>query len=225
MTLQTQIAIRTRKLGVLIRDARMTSRKTIFETAKAIGITGSNLRAYEDGRRAPSLPELEALAYYLNLPIQHFWSTDVLSDDAPRTEPLDLVMLASLRHRIIGALLRQKRQQSGISLKALSLETGISGARLKGFEVGERPIPLPELESILSVLGGRIESFFDQNGPIGQWMNEQQSIQEFLQLPPEIRAFVCMPVNRPYLELARNLSGLSTDKLRSVAEGLLDITL
>lgn len=225
MTLQTQISIRTRKLGVLLRDARMASRKTIFETAKAIGISGGILRAYEDGRRAPSLPEVEVLAYYLNLPIQHFWSTDVLSDDVPRTEPLDLVTLASLRHRIIGALLRQKRQQTGISLKALSLETGISGRRLKAFELGERPIPLPELEAILAVLGGRVESFFDQNGPIGQWMNEQQSIQEFLQLPPELRSFVCMPVNRPYLELARNLSSLSTDKLRSVAEGLLDITL
>ncbi len=225
MTLQIQITIRTRKLGVLIRDARMASRKTIFETAKAVGLTGSMLRSYEDGRRSPSLPELEALAYYLNVPIQHFWSTDTLSDDAPRTEPLDLVSLASLRHRIIGALLRQKRQQVGISLKALSLETGISGGRLKAYEMGERPVPLPELEAILSVLGGRVESFFDQNGPIGQWMNEQQSIQEFLQLPAEVRTFVCMPVNRPYLELARNLSGLSTDKLRSVAEGLLDITL
>ena len=36
--------------------------------------------------------------------------------------------------------------------------------------------------------------------------------------------FVCKPVNRPYLELAMKLSGMSTDKLRSVAEDLLDIT-
>ena len=56
-------------------------------------------------------------------------------------------------------------------------------------------------------------------------MTEQQAISEFLQLPPEVRAFVCMPVNRPYLDLARNLSQLSTEKLRAVAEGLLDITL
>jgi hypothetical protein len=60
---------------------------------------------------------------------------------------------------------------------------------------------------------------------VGKWMNDQGAIQEFLQLPPELRGFVCMPVNRPYLELARNLSQLSTEKLRSVAEGLLDITL
>ncbi|HET8705492.1 MAG TPA: hypothetical protein VFM46_04235, partial [Pseudomonadales bacterium] len=88
-----------------------------------------------------------------------------------------------------------------------------------------RPVPLPELEAILSVLGTRVENFFDKNGPIGRWMNDQQAIMEFLKLPPDLRTFVCLPVNRPYLELARNLSQLSTSKLRAVAEGLLDITL
>ena len=165
------------------------------------------------------------LAYYLDLPIQHFWSSQTLSDDATRVKPLNLMQLSALRSRIIGVLLRQKRQQTSVSLKALAAETGIPQSRLKAYELAEKPIPLAELEAILSVIGGRVETFFDQSGPIGKWMNEQQSITEFLQLPPELRAFVCMPVNRPYLELARNLSQLSTDKLRSVAEGLLDITL
>ena len=85
MSFQAQIALRTRKLGVLIRDAREAARKSVSETARAIGISPVLLRAYEEGRRAPSLPELEVLAYYLNLPIQHFWSSQALSDDASRT--------------------------------------------------------------------------------------------------------------------------------------------
>jgi len=225
MSLQVQIALRTRKLGVLIRDARMAARKTVSETAKDIGISTSFLRAYEEGRKAPSLPELEVLAYYLDLPIQHFWGSQALSDDVARTEQIDLDRLAGLRHRIIGILLRQKRLQASISIKALAVETGINPSRLTAYEMGEKAIPLPELEAILSVLGGRVESFFDKNGPVGKWMSDQEAIHEFLQLSPELRAFVCMPVNRPYLELARNLSQLSTEKLRSVAEGLLDITL
>lgn len=225
MSHQAQIALRTRKLGVLIRDARTASRKSLTECAASIGITPATLRAYEEGRKSLSLPELEVLSYYLDLPIQHFWSNTALSDDQPRTEPLNLKMLTAIRQRIIGVLLSQKRQQFSISLKALSLETGIPISRLKAYETGAKPIPLAELESILSILGSRIEAFFDQNGPIGQWMSEQQAIQDFLELPPELKAFVCMPVNRPYIELARNLSTLSTDKLRSVAEGLLDITL
>lgn len=225
MSFQAQIAIRTRKLGVLIRDARLAARRNITETAKAIGIPAPLLRAYEEGRKAPSLPELEVLAYYLDLPIHHFWSSEALSDDAPRTEPLDLARLATLRHRIIGALLRQKRMQANLSLKGLAVETSLPVSRLTAYELGERAIPLPELEVILLVLGGRVESFFDQNGTIGQWMNEQEAISAFMKLSPELRAFVCLPVNLPYLELARNLSQLSTEKLRSVAEGLLDITL
>jgi hypothetical protein len=32
-------------------------------------------------------------------------------------------------------------------------------------------------------------------------------------------------VNRPYLDLAQKLSGMTTDRLRALAEDLLDITL
>ena len=225
MSLQIQITLRTRKLGVLIRDARMAARKTVIEVAQAMGISPALLRTYEEGRKAPSLPELEVLAYYLNLPIQHFWSGETLSDDTARTEPINLPQLVALRQRIIGTLLRQKRQQTSVSLKDLSTETGIPQGRLKAYELGGFAIPLPELEAILTVIGGRVEAFHDQNSPVGKWMNDQAAIQEFLNLTPELRTFVCAPVNRPYLELARNLSQLSAERLRAVAEGLLEITL
>jgi len=81
------------------------------------------------------------------------------------------------------------------------------------------------LEVILKVLGGRVETFFDQGGPVGQWMTQQKAVQQFLDMPVELQNFVCKPVNRPYLDLARKLSEMPTDKLRSVAENILDITL
>ncbi len=55
-------------------------------------------------------------------------------------------------------------------------------------------------------------------------MVQQKAIQEFLTLPNELQNFVSKPVNRPYLELAKKLSGMSTDKLRSLAEDILEIT-
>ncbi|MBI1856185.1 MAG: XRE family transcriptional regulator [Chloroflexi bacterium] len=225
MDTRSHITLRTKKLGVLIRDARMAARRNIDECAKAIGVTKGIFRAYEEGRRAPSLPELEILVYYLNLPIDHFWGKSSISSEASPTVPIDLPQLAELRQRMIGALLRQERNHASLSIKALTQETGISGARIKAYELGERPIPLPELEAVLTALGSRIETFFDQSGPVGQWMTDQRSVQQFLELPKELQTFVCQPVNRPYLELALKLSSMSTDKLRSVAEGLLDITL
>jgi transcriptional regulator with XRE-family HTH domain len=225
MDKKTQITIRSKKLGVLIRDARMAARRSIKECADAVGVKGGAFRAYEEGRKAPSLPELETLVYYLDLPMDHFWSRETKSNTPLPIETLDLPRLMSVRQRKIGALLRQERTNASISIRNLAQETGISGARLKAYELGERPIPLPELEALVSTLGGRIESFFDRSGPIGQWLTNEEAIQNFLELPEELRQFAAQPVNRPYLELAMKLSNMSKEKLRSVAEDLLDITL
>jgi len=224
MESQAQITIRAKKLGTLIRDARTASRRSVKECAAAINVTSGVFKAYEEGRKAPSLPELETLVYYLELPIDHFWSDKALSDGPARIDELDLPRLTDLRHRMIGALLRQERMEASLSMKAVSEQTGISTSRLKRYEMGERPIPLPELEVILKVLGGQIEPFFDKGGPVGQWMTQQRSLQQFLDMPIELQNFVCQAVNKPYLDLARKLSEMSTDKLRSVAEDLLDIT-
>ena len=225
MTIQAQAIIRSKKLGVLIRDARTLRRKSIPECSTSIGVPAGILRAWEEGRRSPSLPELEVLAYYLGLPLTHFWSRDARSDDSATTETLNLSALVGIRQRLVGALLRQAREDVSVSLHSLSEQSGISQAKLKSYEMGERPIPLPELEGLMQLLGRPIESLFDRTGPVGIWMAEQKAIAEFLQLPRSLQEFVSRPVNRPYLELAEKLSTMSTEKLRSVAEGLLDITL
>ena len=173
----------------------------------------------------PSLPELEVLVFYLKLKITHFWGQDALSNVSSPTESLNLPLLMNVRQHKVGALLRQERNNANLSLRSLSEKTGISTNRLKAFELGERPISLPEFEVILSALEAHIEDFFDQSGPVGKWMTEQMAMQKFLELPEDMQNFACQPVNRPYLELAMKLSEMPTDRLRSVAEGLLDITL
>jgi hypothetical protein len=196
----------------LIRDARLAERRSVKECAEAMSVKPAIFRSYEEGRRAPSLPELEILVFYLKLKITHFWGQDALSDASSPTESLNLPLLKNVRQHKVGALLRQKRNNANLSLRTLS-------------ELGERPASLPEFEVILSALGAHIEDFFDQSGPVGKWMTEQIAMQKFLELPEDMQNFACRPVNRPYLELAMKLSEMSTDRLRSVAEGLLDITL
>ncbi len=220
-----QITIREKKLGLLIRDARLAERRTIKECADAIGVKPGIFRAYEEGRRAPSLPELEALVYFLKVSIFQFWGDETISDLSPTLEANDIVRLIELRHRMIGAMVRQERTNKNISPRQIASDTGISQSRLKAYELGEKPISVPELEMILNVIGVPIESFFDQSGPVGQWLNSQRASQKFNELPEDIQIFVSQPVNRPYIELAMKLSSMSREKLRSVAEGLLDITL
>jgi transcriptional regulator with XRE-family HTH domain len=224
MGINLQVAVRSKKLGVLIRDARLSAHKTLKDCAQSVGVTGGIQRAWEEGRRSPSLPELEALAYSLQVPLQHFWGNDVASDNTPPGESVNLSALIPVRTRLIGALLRQMRENAGLSLRDLSEKSGVASSRIRTYEMGGRSVPVPELEALVSLLGGQIESLYDRSGPIGQWMNRQNAIQAYLQLPAEIQEFASKPINRPYLELARKLSNMSSDKLRALAENLLDIT-
>jgi len=168
MSMDVRVNLRTRKLGILIKDARLSANKSLKECAQAMGITTGIFKAYEEGRRSPSLPELEILAFYFDLPLEHFWSNDVVSDNASPLSSINLQSLVGIRQRMIGALLRKQRLESGTSIKTLSKQSGISTSRLNAYELGESPVPLPVLEGLMSIMDGRIESLFDNSGPVGQ---------------------------------------------------------
>lgn len=218
------VQIRTKKLGLLIMDARAAQRRSVEECAQALGIEPEAYLAFEKGQSAPSLPQIEMLALFLNVPLEHFWGKQALSSSELPQDVADKQRLQQLRSRMIGANLRLARNNVNFSYAELTARTGISEDQLKRYEIGETAVPLPELEVLAQVFDIPIERFFDQHGPIGRVRSRQAATQQFLDLPPEIQAFVCKPVNRPYLELAMRLSDLSAEKLRAVAETLLEIT-
>jgi transcriptional regulator with XRE-family HTH domain len=221
MSMQSQVDLRSKQLGVLIREARLAARKTLPNCAHRAGVESEVLHSWEEGLSTPSLPELEVLAYVLRRPLQHFWREGAKPKDEPQPESMDLPALIGIRQRMVGALLRQLRKNANLSLRALSEQSGISSARIKAYELGERPIPLPELEGLVGLCGGQIQALFDQKGPIGQWMLQQKAVQDFLELPAELQDFASNQVNRPYLELAMKWSNMSSEKLRALAEDLL----
>jgi hypothetical protein len=96
---------------------------------------------------------------------------------------------------------------------------------LEAYELGEQPVPVPDLDAIAFALRSTVKDFQDQHGPVGAWLAQQNALKGFEGLSPEMQAFISKPINRPYLELAQRLSDLSVEKLRSVAEVLLEITL
>ena len=65
--------IKAKKLGVLIRDAQLKSGKSLEDCAQAMGISADEFDAMEYGERPPTLPELELFAYFLDIPLEHFW--------------------------------------------------------------------------------------------------------------------------------------------------------
>jgi transcriptional regulator with XRE-family HTH domain len=217
--------IRAKKLGLLIRDARLTKKKSIEECAQAVGTTASLFMEYEYGEKSPSLPEIEILAYYLKTPLEHFWGRDTFSKTAQVPNSQDSARLIQIRQRIIGALIRQARLQAGISIDDLANKTGLTPAALNAYELGGEPLPFPLLEMLAILLHKPLRDFQDKNGQAGVWTAQQQAVQVLLEMPAGLQNFVTKPINQPYLELAQRLSEMSVEKLRAVAEGLLEITL
>jgi len=219
-----RLLLRAKRLGLLMRDARLAAGRTLKETAAALRISPRTLRAYEDGRKSPSLPELAALAYFLQIPLEHFWGRSILSGELPPVLKLPLEDVLAAHHGHIARRLREAREQAGLSLKDLAAQTGISASRLADYEKGERVIPAVDLELIAEALNVPLRDFLLADDPLGEWLHQQQQIRGFLELPPELRAFVANPRHAPYLEVARKLSQMPVERLRTVAEVLLDIT-
>ncbi len=225
MSNQRQILqIRNKKLGLLIFDARKATRRGSEECAQAIGATPEQFQEFERGVQAPSLPQLELLALYLNVPLEQFWGKRSLSETSQPEALQEKERLIMLRNRVIGTNLRLARNNANFSYREIFEKTGIPEDQVKRYEMGEASVPVSELELLANVLDMPIEQFYDKHGPIGKWRSQQGTYLKFLDLPPDIQQFVCKPVNRPYLELAMRLSDLSAEKLRAVAEVLLEIT-
>jgi len=198
---------------------------SLEECAQALGVSVETLEGYELGEKSPSLPEIEALAFILKVPLEHFWGDRVLSKSSVIQPQPRIERVLPLRQRMIAVMLRKARLEAVLSLEMVAERAWSSPALLEGYELGEVPVPLPDLEVIAGVLNRSVKDFQDRNGPGGAWAADQHFIQDFMALSPELRAFVSKPINRPYLELAQRLSEMSVERLRAVAEGLLEITL
>jgi transcriptional regulator with XRE-family HTH domain len=215
---------RAKILGTLIREGRLAANLSTDECAQAIGVEPETFEAYESGEKAISLPELEALSFFLKLPLEHFWEREPASLRDGSNNLSNVEQLLRIRHRMVGALLRQARLEAGFSLEQLSERVQINADQLEAFELGKEPVPVPELETLSGILHRSIREFHDKHGPVGVWNAQQSALKDFLAMPLELQIFVSRPVNRPYLDLAVRLSDMSVDKLRTVAEGLLEIT-
>ncbi len=218
-----ELTLRNRIIGILLRDARERAERSKRECAAALGVSSSTITAYEEGRKAISLPELEVLAYLTDLPVEHFWEdTPSL---VPKSKQLPLEEVLTLRHRIIGALLRQARLEKELSQKDIADLLGCSPSQVSAYEYGERPIPLPELELAANHLNLSLDYFIDEReGPVGEWHQRQENIKRFQNLPESVQKFVTQPLNIKYLEIAMRLAEIPAGGLRAIAEGLLEIT-
>ena len=159
--------VRQKITGVLLRQARMDAGKTLKECGRVLGVSSGAISAIEHGRRSISLPELEILAYYLGVPLDRLLNGGTKTLRTP-VEELPSSELLALRHRIIGAVLRQARLELDLNQNELARSAGMSRRRLSQYELGERPVPLTHLAALAGILEIPMDVFMDEGlGPIG----------------------------------------------------------
>ena len=192
--------------------------------ANALGVPATVITEIELGQRHVSLPQLEAMSLIFNVPVNYFWSEGAIKETAVEF-PVREAM--AIRQRIIGVLLRQARTEAGRTEHDLANVLGVSAGAISDYEFGRAPIPLQELEALADYFNLPLGYFIDEgitphlNGHHDPTLNE---IADFSQLPKDVREFLSNPANLLYVNIAMKLSELSADTLRSLAEGLLEVT-
>ncbi|MCA9971809.1 MAG: helix-turn-helix transcriptional regulator [Anaerolineales bacterium] len=212
---------RAKLLGKLIQEARAYADRTAAECAAVLGMTAEQFAQAEQGVHAVSLPDLEVLALFLEIPMGYFWGSEQL----PERPHIDYADLLALRQRVVGVLLRQKRLREKRSLEEVAAELDVPLARVEAYEAGDVPIPYLHLEKVSRFFDVSVDHFLDDGrGPLGRHEAQMRLLKLFKGMSPEMQQFLANPQNMVYLETAERLSVMEVQKLRQIAESILEIT-
>ncbi|HFQ93565.1 MAG TPA: helix-turn-helix domain-containing protein [Anaerolineae bacterium] len=212
---------RAQILGKLIHEAREHAGRSPKECAQVLNLSVQKYHTVESGKYPISLPELEALALYLNIPMGYFWGSEPLSV----SPDVDYQTLIALRHRVIGVLLSQLRLRAHKSQEEVAEALDMDVSLIKEYEMGQTAVPYLHLEQLCRYLDSHVDLFMDDvHGPLGRHEALQKLSRQFHRLDPEMQQFLINPSNMRYLETAKKLSEMDVNKLRQIAEDLLEIT-
>jgi transcriptional regulator with XRE-family HTH domain len=225
MEVPQAVDIRNKIIGTLVRQARLEAGRTQRECAEILGCSPSTFSYYERGHKGLALPELEALAYFFEVPLKALLDGSQALAQEEEEEPLPLLQLMQIRQKILAVQFRKCREDAGLTQEQMADLLDVSSYRVSQYEAAERHIPLAELENAAQQCGRALHDFFDKEGlPMGRAERDRQRMARLTELSPEVQEFVLKPSNQLYLRIALLLSAMRTDSLREIAETLLDIT-
>ena len=211
------VVLQRKIIGVLIRAAREKARRTIKEVALRLGVTVARVRQYERGAREISLPELERLALFFQMPLSFFVKGETPIEAAKPQPPNPAETRA--RRAALGVKLKQARLAAGKSKEECAEAIGRRAGTIGRYERGASEIPITELERLAQFLQVNLYYFIADQTSEGE--SGLMDLEKLSRLPNEVRAFVLDPENLPYLRMAMKFGDLPTDRLKELGEILL----
>ena len=217
--MDSQALVMERKIiGVLIRAAREKAQRTPHQVAHRLGTNRARVRQYEMGEREITLPELEILSLYLNVPLSFFLGTESIPGEAPVKPPTPEEMRT--RRAIVAAKLKQARLAAGKSREECARAIERTPVMFDRYERGQTDVPLTELDRLAHFLGVTVP-YFVQDGAARRGGGDVMDLEAWARLPAEVRAFIMEPNSLPYLRMAMKFRDLPTARLKELGEILL----
>ena len=87
---------------------------------------------------------------------------------------------------MVGGLLRQAREEVGLSIEELSVTSGIEVSRIQAYETGDQGIPVHELSVLASGVNKNLNYFEESSGQIGELLAMREAWQHFADLPEDV---------------------------------------
>lgn len=211
------LLVRRKIIGVLIRAAREKSHRTIQQTAQRLGVTPGRIRQYESGQREVTLPELELLALFFEMPLSYFLNVDSLIEEQPPFPPSPDEIRK--RKMALGSKIKQARLAAGKSKEECAAQVERKVGTFARYERGASDIPITELERLAEFLSVNLFYFLEDRKASER--GGVFDLEKLARLPKDVRGFVLDPGNLAYLRMAIKFSDLPTDKLKELGEILL----
>ena len=214
--------LRAKILGVLIRQRRVAASRSIEDCADHLQTPPELVTAWEYGDEAPSLPQLEHLASYLNVAVSAFWQYQesiAVEQDGPEHD-----QFVALRQRLLGGLLRAARDLEGISIEQLSELSAVDKDLLQAYEYGEQVIPMNHLLALANSLGRKLDYFLESGQELDAALEEVSASSASAANCDEKRRFAVDQKTQGIIKLAVAFSQIPGEELHKIADAILAIS-
>lgn len=146
-----------------IKKIRKIKQRSLHDCAKLLGISREDYLKFEEGNGSISLPEIEILAVFLEIPPDLlFEKSSVEFENYSILNDKKMPIFKNLRNKMIRAQLSLERKNTGLSLEELKHATGIPMTALEAYEDDGAVIPIEHLLLICNHLSLPIESLIFQ---------------------------------------------------------------
>lgn len=206
-----------------IRKIRRLKQRSIHDCASILNISNEHYLQFEDGNAPLSLPELELLAIYFNIPVRLFFE-----DKPPDTEPFAVLeedirgKYKRLRQKMILAQLEIEIEKENMTLEDLHEATNIPLDALQSYKNGNLSIPVQLLLQIIEALELEENAFYNQDWwPISAAGNTQDQQTHWQPEFPQDDTSPSEQANDPYQDLIRALKKIPKAEQAQIAKILL----